>query len=147
MIMNSCTAINTVKTSLLLLILAWCMAAPVAAADEADQTIQTRTTSKGLYEVTIESWLKPLKLGRMHAWTATIRTPDGKPVTDASIKISGGMPIHNHGFPTQPEMTKQLEDGVYLLEGFKFSMGGPWVMILDIQEGENTDSVAFDIDM
>lgn len=112
-----------------------------------EQTTQTRTSGNGIYEVTIDSWLKPLELGRMHAWTASIRTAEGKPVTNASIRISGGMPIHNHGFPTQPEMTKQLEDGVYLLEGFKFSMGGPWVIILDITSDEGTDSVAFDINM
>lgn len=119
----------------------------VAAAKMDEQTTQTRTSGNGLYEVTVDSYLKPLQLGRMHAWTASIRTADGAPVTDAEIRVGGGMPIHNHGFPTQPEMTKQLEDGVYLLEGFKFSMRGPWVMILDITSGDTTDSVAFDIDM
>lgn len=133
--------------ALLLLLTSAAASLPLSAADTNEQTTQTRTSSNGRYEVTIDSWLKPLRLGRMHAWTATIKTPDGKLVTDASIKISGGMPIHNHGFPTEPEMTKQLEDGVYLLEGFKFSMGGPWVMILDIKVDEETDSVAFDINL
>jgi hypothetical protein len=115
------------------------------AADE--QTTQTRTSSNGDFEVTIDSWLKPLQLGRMHAWTAAINNADGQPITNAEIKVGGGMPIHNHGFPTQPEVTKQVEDGVYLIEGIKFSMGGPWVIILDITSGETVDSVAFDIDM
>lgn len=136
--------LHTILISLFLSV--FCMQSVVAAKMD-EQTTQTRTSGNGLYEVTIDSYLKPLKLGRMHAWTASIRTADDTPVTDAEIKVSGGMPIHNHGFPTQPEMTKQIEDGVYLIEGFKFSMGGPWVMILDITSGENTDSVAFDIDM
>ena len=112
-----------------------------------DQTKKTRISSDGIYTVTIESYLKPLKLGRMHAWTADIRTADGKSVTNASIKIAGGMPIHNHGFPTKPEMTKQIEPGLYLMEGFKFSMQGPWIIILDITVENKTDTVAFNINM
>ena len=118
-----------------------------SAALAADQTKMTRTSGEGHFTVTIESWLKPLKLGRMHAWTAEIRDADGKPVTTASIKVGGGMPIHNHGFTTEPVMTKELEPGKYLLEGFKFSMGGPWVIFLDITASGKTDSVAFDINM
>ncbi len=118
----------------------------IAASDE-DQTTQTRTSSEGLFNVTITSSLNPLELGKMHSWTATILTADNTLVTDAEISISGGMPIHNHGFPTQPLMTQQIEDGVYLLEGFKFSMGGPWLIVLDINTDDQTDTVAFDIDM
>lgn len=118
-----------------------------AQAGQDEQTTQTRISSNGNFEVTIESYLKPLRLGRMHAWTANIHTKDDKPVSNASIKVGGGMPIHNHGFPTQPEMTKQLEPGKYLIEGFKFSMGGPWIILLDITVDDKTDTVAFDINM
>lgn len=112
-----------------------------------DQTKQTRISSDGYYSVTIESWLKPLRLGQIHAWTVEIKDVKGQPVRDAEIKIGGGMPIHNHGFPTQPIMTKEVEPGRYLLEGFKFSMGGPWVIYLDISADNHSDSVAFDINM
>ena len=112
-----------------------------------DQSTQSRTSSDGLYDVTVDSQLKPLQLGRMHAWTVIIKTPDDKPVTNASITVGGGMPVHNHGFPTNPEVTRTLDEGVYLIEGVKFSMRGPWVMFLEITANEQTDSVAFDIDM
>lgn len=112
-----------------------------------DQTRQTRISTNGDYTVTVESWLQPLRIGRMHAWTAEIKDAEGKPVKNAKIKIGGGMPIHNHGFPTEPIMTRQIEPGTYLLEGFKFSMAGPWVIFLDISADKITDSVAFDIDM
>ena len=117
------------------------------AQDEQNQSNQSRISEKGLYKVTVSSWLNPLRLGRMHAWEATISTTDGKPVTDATIKVGGGMPTHNHGFPTQPEVTKQIKDGVYLIEGVKFSMRGPWILFLDITSNNKTDSVAFDINM
>lgn len=111
------------------------------------QGTQTRLSSDGLYEVTIDSRLQPLQLGRMHAWVATIKTVDGAPVTGAEIKVGGGMPIHNHGFPTEPQVTRETGPGEYLIEGVKFSMPGPWVMFLDISANDETDSVAFDIDM
>lgn len=118
-----------------------------AHAGDQDQTRQTRISSDGHFTVTIESWMKPLRLGRMHAWEASVKDSDGKPVKDLEIKIGGGMPIHNHGFPTQPIMTKESKPGTYVLEGFKFSMGGPWVIYLDITVDGNKDSVAFDINM
>jgi hypothetical protein len=34
------------------------------------------------------------------------------------------MPQHGHGLPTQPQVTRELGDGRYLLEGMKFSMPG-----------------------
>lgn len=125
-----------------------CLLTAAALADTgSDGATQTRTSSDGLYVVTVDSQLKPLQLGRMHAWTATVKTADGEPVTGATIKVGGGMPIHNHGFPTEPEVTSELEPGVYLIRGVKFSMRGPWVLYLDITADDQTDSVAFDIDL
>ncbi len=132
------------------LVFALCMfslAAQGSAETQNEKATQTRKSSEGWYEVTIDSQLKPLQLGRMHAWTATIKTDAGEPVTGAKIKVGGGMPIHNHGFPTEPEVTKEMDGGVYLIQGVKFSMRGPWVMFLDITANDQTDSVAFDIDM
>lgn len=116
-------------------------------AEDRDQTHQTLLSQEGLYRVTITSEMVPLELGRIHSWTATIVDSEGKPVTCADIKVDGGMPIHNHGFPTNPRVTQELEDGVYLIEGIKFSMRGPWVMLLEITSNEQTDNVAFDIDL
>ena len=116
-------------------------------AEETEQTIQTRISSNGHYTVSIESEIKPLRLGKLHAWSAEIKDDNGKPVEGAKIKISGGMPTHNHGFPTEPAMTIQIEPGKYLLEGFKFNMRGPWVIFLDIDANEKSDNVAFDINM
>ncbi len=119
----------------------------LAAPAKTDQTIQTRTSSNSTFTVTIESQLKPLQLGRIHTWKATVHDAEGKPVMGADIKAGGGMPIHNHGFPTEPEVTRQQEAGVYLIEGIKFSMSGPWVLFLEISLDGETDSVAFDIDL
>ena len=112
-----------------------------------NQTRQTRISGEGLYTVTMESRLNPLKLGRIHAWVAEIKDAKGNPVNDAAIKVGGGMPVHNHGFPTQPRMTQKLGEGKYLIEGIKFSMGGPWVILLEIDANGQSDTVAFDVNL
>ena len=42
------------------------------------------------------------------------------------------MPQHGHGLPTRPQVTRELADGTYLIEGMKFSMTGWWEIKLAI---------------
>ena len=53
------------------------------------------------------------------------------------------MPQHGHGLPTRPQVTRELADGTYLLEGMKFSMTGWWEIKLAIQTAEAADKVTF----
>ena len=53
------------------------------------------------------------------------------------------MPQHGHGLPTRPQVTRELADGTYLLEGMKFSMTGWWEIKLAIQSTEGSDKVTF----
>ena len=75
---------------------------------------------------------EPIKLGELHSWIVTVKTPDGAAVEDASFEVGGGMPDHNHGLPTSPQVTENLGDGRYRLEGVKFSMTGWWELSFDI---------------
>ena len=99
----------------------------------------------GFYRVSIKSNLNPLTVNQFHSWVVHVETPEGKVVEDANIQISGGMPAHKHGFPTSPRVTKYFGNGDYLLEGVKFSMPGPWVMILKVSAAGKRDNVSFDI--
>ncbi|MGI9227383.1 MAG: FixH family protein, partial [Gammaproteobacteria bacterium] len=65
----------------------------------------------------------------------------------ADIKVDGGMPEHNHGFPTRPQVTKNLGDGCYLLEGMKFHMGGLWTISISITDNNVSDNVTFDLNL
>ena len=71
------------------------------------------------------------------------QTPDGKPVENAEVTVSGGMPMHNHGLPTAPQVTKELSPGQYLVEGLKFQMGGRWEVSFEINANDTTDSATF----
>jgi len=122
--------------------LAMPMVAPVQAA--LDQS-RSRATANGLYVAAIEPEAPEIKQGELHTWIVTVKTADGKPVNDAQIKIDGGMPEHNHGLPTSPEMTENLGDGRYRVEGMKFSMPGWWELRFDITAPAGSDTVTFNL--
>ena len=82
-------------------------------------------------------------INQMHSWQVRLASPSGQPITHAHIEVDGGMPQHGHGLPTHPQVTKELVDGTYLLEGMKFSMTGWWEIRLTIQTSEGADKVTF----
>ena len=83
-----------------------------------------RQSDQGLFTVRYASELDPVSINEVHAWTLHVETADGQPVDGAVIAVDGGMPEHNHGMPTQPEVTENLGDGNYRVEGMKFQMPG-----------------------
>ena len=90
-------------------------------------------TERGDYRV--EAWPQAgrIRIGSFETWTISVRDGSGQPVTDASLRVDGGMAAHGHGLPSQPKVSRTLAPGVYLLEGLKFSMAGEWTLIVDIQ--------------
>ena len=92
-----------------------------------------------------------IPLNKIHQWRLLLSDLNGSPVKDASIEVVGHMPGHVHGLPTQPQVTKELAPGVYLVEGLKFQMQGWWVMQFNVRpkgfinkSDENSDSQATD---
>ena len=79
-------------------------------------------------------------LNQIHSWRFIVSDTEGDPV-DADFKLLGHMPGHVHGLPTQPQVTKKLDEGVYLIEGLKFQMSGWWVIELD----SGDDRIRFNI--
>jgi hypothetical protein len=71
------------------------------------------------------SRLSPLEINSIHSWEIVLTDEQG-PIEDAALTVTGGMPEHNHGMPTQPQITQQLAAGRYLLEGVRFHMPGLW---------------------
>ena len=122
------------------------LASPVAVPPKAeiDQS-RSRTTANGLYLAAIEPEVPVIKQGELHSWVLTVKMPDGKPVDDARVEIGGGMPDHNHGLPTSPEVTQHLGDGRYRIEGMKFSMSGWWELKFDITSPAGADIVTFNL--
>ena len=120
------------------LTLAGCAAPPA----DLDRSLD-RTTSAGVYRVTMVPPTPAAPINQMHSWKLRLAGPDGAPIHAARVSVDGGMPQHGHGLPTRPRVTRELEDGTYLLEGMKFSMTGWWELKLDIQGPLGADRITF----
>lgn len=97
------------------------------------------------FRVAYQSDATPIPLNRLHRWRLEVTTLQGEPVTGAEITIDGDMPEHGHGLPTRPEVTRELERGVYLVEGMKFQMPGHWVVEFHIAANGHEDTARFDL--
>lgn len=87
------------------------------------------------------------KINQFQQWLVEIKDQSENPVFPAKIAISGGMPSHGHGLPTQPQVTDYLGDGLYLIEGIKFNMTGNWMIHLQILTPtiQDTATINFDV--
>ncbi|MBK8457632.1 MAG: FixH family protein [Phyllobacteriaceae bacterium] len=106
---------------------------------------RSKASQAGVFIVAVEPEAGSFEQGALHAWIATVTTPDGKPVENAGIAVDGGMPQHGHGLPTAPAMTAALGEGRYRIEGVKFNMGGWWVIRLTVTGEGKTDTVEFNL--
>jgi hypothetical protein len=108
---------------------------------------RNRSSASGAFSVSYEPAVSPVPKRELHAWTMQVRSRDGRPVDGAQLAISGGMPDHGHGLPTQPKVQKALGDGRYVVDGMKFNMGGYWVVDVDIVAGSVRDRVRFELNL
>lgn len=108
-------------------------------------TSTTLVSEQGRYRISYQSGLEPITINQIHSWRLHVETPDGQPVTDATIAVDGDMPQHGHGLPTRPQVTQNLGNGDYLVEGLKFHMHGWWIVEFDITSGDETDHVVFNL--
>lgn len=93
--------------------------------------------SSGL-QLDMQSQVQPVPLNQMHSWVITLRSAEGVPLEGAHISVEGGMPAHDHGLATSPQVTTALGSGRYLLEGVRFHMAGEWLLKLQIaHEGQH----------
>ncbi len=99
----------------------------------------------GRYSAAYASSLEPLAINQMHSWVIQLRSAEGKPVDNAELSISGGMPAHDHGLPTAPRATDHLGGGNYLVEGMKFHMGGAWQVVVHINAAGGADTVTWEV--
>lgn len=111
------------------------------------QNAVTVMSEEGKYRVSVYSNVYPLPMSKIHHWFVHVERPDGTPVENAKIYVHGGMPAHQHGFPTKPRIDDYLGDGNYRIDGIKFSMPGHWELRLNIKEETVRDRVIFNIDL
>ncbi len=92
----------------------------------------------------IYSNLTPIELNKIHSWQLVLRGSNGEDITGANIQVTGGMPLHDHGLPTLPQVSPQADPGRYLLEGVRFHMPGPWQLLFTVTHGNSTEVFQLD---
>jgi hypothetical protein len=108
-------------------------------------TSTERTSDAGMFMVSWSSDSGELPLNQIHTWTLHVETADGQPVEGATILVDGGMPQHGHGLPTNPQVTADLGNGDYRVEGMRFQMLGFWEVRFTITANGQSDSITFDL--
>lgn len=89
-------------------------------------------SGRRLFRVAFRSELAPIPINQIHSWTVHVETAAGEPLEGATLKVSGSMPAHRHGLPTEPKVTADLGGGDYRVEGIKFQMRGDWEIYVDV---------------
>lgn len=84
-----------------------------------------------------------IPIGTFLTWTIELKSAQGEPVYPALLSVSGGMPLHGHGLPSQPQMIQHLGNGRYSIEGIKFNMFGQWVLQFRVQSEQHQDRIEF----
>lgn len=131
---------------------AWFLVACSSPVDETPTVNEPDTSWRaasvgGTYDVRIEPEAGRAPIGEFHQWVIDVRDTKGNGVHPAQISMSGGMPSHGHGLPTQPQVTEHLGNGRYRIEGVKFNMAGPWTLEFGIDAPAGRDRVRFDLEL
>lgn len=103
-------------------------------------------TDNGL-KIEIYSELSPLSINQIHSWHVRVLDRDDEILELEELNVFGGMPEHDHGLPTQPEVTTRLSNGDYLLEGVRFHMQGHWQLQVELQLNGVEDTAIIDFDL
>jgi hypothetical protein len=99
------------------------------------------------FKIEIYSELSPLRINTIHSWHIRVLDRDGEILELEELNVFGGMPEHDHGLPTQPEVTMRLYNGDYLLEGVRFHMQGHWELQIEFQYAGVDDTAIIDFEL
>ncbi len=105
---------------------------------------ETAWTQNRLYRVEIEARTEPI-VGKLHEWTVSVSDAQGNPVIPQRLAFYGGMPAHGHGMSSEPQVTRQLSPGQFLVEGVSFNMHGRWEIVVGVSAAAGSDKARFDL--
>jgi len=108
------------------------LSTPALQAEEADRVRLCLDTQPAGLQICLQSEVQPLPLNQMHRWLIEVQDVAGAPLSELEISVAGGMPQHNHGLPTAPQVRAAETSGHYWLEGMRFHMGGEWTLELEV---------------
>jgi len=96
-------------------------------------------TRDGHFIVNLAPIPDKIPMREYHDWIVEVQDSQGRPTNLDSLSISGGMPGHGHGLPSQPIVDKHLGEGRYRVSGFLFNMAGDWFLRLHLVKSNVQD--------
>ncbi len=106
-----------------------------------------KMSANNAFNVMYKSTSGKIRINRIHSWEVTVKDADGKPVNNAKVTVVGDMPEHGHGLPTQPEVIKIGAEGLYRVDGMKFTMPGWWIVTISVMADGTHDNVSFNLNI
>jgi len=119
----------------------------VHAATDSDSPEQTQLTERGAYRITIKPQIPGVPVAKLHNWIVHVETDAGEVFIPKQLVMMAGMPLHGHGQPSEPRVTKYLENGNFLVAGLNFSMTGLWHLVVNITGPAGPDRVLFEMNL
>ena len=113
----------------------------------ADKPLWEQSSQSDSFKLVIHPEGANYQIGQYHNWIINIKNVAGEPVNNALISIAGGMMGHGHGLPSQPVVTKVLNNGNYLIEGMLFNMSGEWTLDFHIKTPTVSDRARFNVEL
>ncbi len=104
--------------------------------DNIDKKIQ-QVSKNSIYQSTLDC-KHPLSTGSFQYCNFKLHKKDNL-VKNTQIFMSGGMPGHDHGLPTLPQISWSENEQTYVIKGLKFSMPGKWILNFKINASEVAD--------
>jgi hypothetical protein len=106
-----------------------------------------KMTANNAFNVMYKSTSGNIRINRIHSWEVTVKDVNGKPVNNAKVTVVGDMPEHGHGLPTRPVVTKIGTEGLYRVDGMKFTMPGWWIVTINVMADGTHDNVSFNLNI
>lgn len=100
---------------------------------------------KGTFKVSVAGQAATLQQNKLETLTIMVTRSGGQAVIDAKMSVSGKARDVKRQLPTEPQVTKHLGGGKYLVEGLRFNMAGNWLLEFDIQSGADKDKSLLEV--
>ena len=124
---------------------------------EVPEVFGAERLTQGLkYQVSLVLDPNPPVISELFTARVVLKDSVGEPIEDATVSLNATMPHHGHGMMTAPRDEPGVCDdqgvcthpgGIYETTGFKFHMGGPWTVSIDVIGPNGRDDLSFIYEM
>lgn len=118
---------------------------PLPSRTEDNKLAASALSHSGRYRITVRPTQMPPSLAALHQWTVRIEPANNTVAKPTRILFDASMPSHGHGLVTTPQVTRNLGDGEFLVEGVKFHMAGDWEIRVTVIDAQSQDQALIQV--